>query len=496
MIRKTKKAPQVTPVDLEFQASIHNRFDIEVIDAKTGEIKQRAQAKNIICDGLWTYAANQQTWNQAIAFGTGTGTPTSTDTALFSYLGRKKSTVYKSELREAGVYAYTTSIQLADTEYVGQTLTEVGIMKESGGVLCTHAMLQDMNGNPITITKTNTDIVNIYATVFVHYNPLGYNGILFNPVADSGSTFRIIATAGYVPIGSILAGVVGSYNHSYVGTEHYYDVAFSESRVAATTGNSYKNIYDILTRTYGNSYIVGLKIPSKAIFPQGITITGEAIGTGDGQTVDFMTKFPGISNCTVKVDGIPVLVTVDEHVPFVTSAGNVTAPTPWRYLESTTTINGTRVWRYFSGQPSIEFSVSPGYRYIWRNPHHATLGIAKFLGGSQTYQRDGLSYYMSPDCENWVLIGINNSSAGVTVPVAYQNYEWIKVQNDTNETKTCHMLSNNFQWNRSSDYNIHFSTPPAAGAVITADYTTDVIAKDENHVFEFSASAQVGEYTE
>ena len=44
--------------------------------------------------------------------------------------------------------------------------------------------------------------------------------------------------------------------------------------------------------------------------------------------------------------------------------------------------------------------------------------------------------------------------------------------------------------------NIHFATPPAAGAVITADYHTPCIAKDENHVFDCSVTIQIGEYTE
>jgi hypothetical protein len=44
--------------------------------------------------------------------------------------------------------------------------------------------------------------------------------------------------------------------------------------------------------------------------------------------------------------------------------------------------------------------------------------------------------------------------------------------------------------------NIHFSVPPAEGAVITADYFTKTIAKDENHVFDMTVTIQPGEYTE
>jgi hypothetical protein len=43
---------------------------------------------------------------------------------------------------------------------------------------------------------------------------------------------------------------------------------------------------------------------------------------------------------------------------------------------------------------------------------------------------------------------------------------------------------------------VHFDTPPAAGAVITMDYDTDSVAKDENHVFDLTLTIQLGEYTE
>ena len=45
-------------------------------------------------------------------------------------------------------------------------------------------------------------------------------------------------------------------------------------------------------------------------------------------------------------------------------------------------------------------------------------------------------------------------------------------------------------------HNIVFTTPPAAGAVITCDYVPDCIAKDENHVFDLTLELSFGEYSE
>ena len=38
---------------LEVGSKIHNRFEIEVRDARTGEIKQRGQAENIILNRMY-----------------------------------------------------------------------------------------------------------------------------------------------------------------------------------------------------------------------------------------------------------------------------------------------------------------------------------------------------------------------------------------------------------------------------------------------------------
>jgi hypothetical protein len=47
-----------------------------------------------------------------------------------------------------------------------------------------------------------------------------------------------------------------------------------------------------------------------------------------------------------------------------------------------------------------------------------------------------------------------------------------------------------------NDYkNIIFDTAPANGAVITADYDCEVIAKDANHVFDFSFEITLAEKT-
>ena len=92
MIRGNKRpAPvsaeiaQNTKLDAQLNCDIHNRFDIEVVDAATGEVRQRAQAQNVICNQLWPRLLTPATYFNYIHYGIGTGTPAATDTSLFTF---------------------------------------------------------------------------------------------------------------------------------------------------------------------------------------------------------------------------------------------------------------------------------------------------------------------------------------------------------------------------------------------------------------------------
>ena len=61
-------------------------------------------------------------------------------------------------------------------EYVGETITEVGISYySSSNYLHTHALIKDSEGNPLSINKTELDVVVIYATVFITFETANTN---------------------------------------------------------------------------------------------------------------------------------------------------------------------------------------------------------------------------------------------------------------------------------------------------------------------------------
>ena len=130
------------------KVNLHNRFDIEIKDSRTGKVKQKAHAENIILNQAWEQILSADDWFDRIYYGTGTGTIAASRTELFTPLSNKValSPVYSGD-KNQNWYSLRQSITLLETEHVGSVLTEVGVGTAS--VLCTHALLKDMRKSSI-----------------------------------------------------------------------------------------------------------------------------------------------------------------------------------------------------------------------------------------------------------------------------------------------------------------------------------------------------------
>ena len=113
---------------IQERAVLHNRFDVKVVDAVSGKIKQTAVGFNVITNYYFNSRLTASPLSKTtdlfryIAVGTGTGTPAVTDTALFTHLTRKAVTTLET------VYEYPTSyttkqIKLEATECNGSTIS-------------------------------------------------------------------------------------------------------------------------------------------------------------------------------------------------------------------------------------------------------------------------------------------------------------------------------------------------------------------------------------
>jgi len=487
---------------------IHNRFDIEVIDAQTGRVKQKAFAENIVLDALWTRMLTPATYFNYIFFGTGTGTLSASRTSLFTHLGYKAvSTTVDAVNESEGWFSRRKQCQLLETEYVGSELSEVGIGYGTTSTnLVTHATLKDMNGNPITIEKTNLDIITIYATVFVHWETTAYSngGRVFAGMYNN-TIRKLLAgdyTVGYqfakvgFHHGSPKAWRESGYGHNYAEDGYLASATFTYSaankkistslRVPAASANVGGLRSVSILSTQGDAYNGATTwimdfgfVVGESWYPYS-SITGEAIGTGDGATKQFSTDFGFVlSGAKIYVDGVEQTsgVTVTTGKPVDNSKFN-------RFLEFIS--QSTNVDAQGAPMRESQYEWEANEYAIYQNPLYQNYGIYSF-----ELRNIGIS--VSQDLVNWTsLHTASDSYVTLTIPEAYRNYRYWKFISSTN-TRNYLRKCMNAVGNNIPSYNIVFDTAPANGAVITADYDCECIAKDANHVFDFSFEIVLGE---
>lgn len=280
-------------IEVKQNVRIHNRYDLELIDARSGIVKQTAQAENVACDA-WMNEPDYLyiNFNYQCRLGTGTGTPASTDTGLFRQaFGMTGGSVISTSI------SFPTSKQVksftfpATSSYVGK-LTEIGLFCQNR--ICSHAMLADAEGNPIVIEKTEFDILVVTATIYVtisssgKFIPQKTNNAFFRSLADSASSnvlsyLRLLshATAKTAGINNSVpaSGSHAHYNNSIKG------FIFPNKRL--NTGDSnigwVNGIYCGAPPLWGYGWI---KLPDEDIFPP-FEWKDLSIGTGDGETKEF-----------------------------------------------------------------------------------------------------------------------------------------------------------------------------------------------------------------
>lgn len=526
MIRGTKRELHKPPTkQFNVNASIHNRFDIEVIDSTSGQVKDKAYAENVICEQLWTRMFEGSSWNWAIQYGDGTGTPSSSDKSLFSYLGYITSTVHNMEYDyDNDVFVCTKKAVIDEVTAVGKTLTEVGIAySKTQDSLVTHAMLKDMNGNPVSLKKSDTDIFNIYATVFLHLNMpsehvrmLGsyrynktwreYGMLQYFVGLDGKRNMGLQFTVGTIPYTT--SATFKTITPTCDASAH--TVTYTADRLAATNWNmgglqTFMITYDPRYAWGGTPQMV-LDVDPEDGWYGSTPVIGESIGTGDGVTVDFATAFGFAKNAKVYVDGVEVHVEVD----YVNHALQSRSGT-YKGLAEYPILSYFRLLRLpeigygnrdgaMSTPPIVYFDnkFSPfqirEYPAVFENTTYKTHGVKQISGR-------GLSIWVSNDLKNWVTIVDNRSDSKIntSVPEEYQHYRYwaymCYVNNQITYTQRSIEAVTNVDL-ASITKNLHLSEAPAEGAVITADYDAVCVAKDENHVFDLSIVFKFNEYTE
>ncbi len=275
--------------------SLHNRFDI----VKNGEWV--GFAENIVLNAMYSRLCNFSTHFVNIHFGTGAGTPTPDRTSLFSHLGTKAA-VDEEIIKALPTSRYTRKITLNPEEYVGSTITEVGIAYGSViSNLITHAMIKDSEGNPLSISKTDLDVIVIYATVFISL--AGETGVSYLP-AHNNPLINYL-TGGSVPGNSISVG------------ESYADTVLKVNAPLAT--NTPSPVVDVANKKRTASTRFGVSQANKPLTETGIDwgvrlnmfqkyadhqVTAEVLGAWSESNKTFTLKGRRNSNIEILADGV------------------------------------------------------------------------------------------------------------------------------------------------------------------------------------------------
>jgi len=285
---------------------IHNRFDIFKNNI------QVAYAENIILNKMWTVLCAGSPPFYAIQYGDGTGTLDASRTTLFHYIGYKFQTTLVDRTYANPTSLLRKSIELGVTEANGITITEVGISNTDVTTsLVTHAMLRDMNGNPISILKTEVDILTIYATLYATIDDThptlnmlsaNRNGLIRQILGEGGTDAVVVAgqcgVAKQYPLG-LLSASLGSTSIAGTWTA---DVANKRRTLATPKFNVNDGNGDI--QEFKFAEIARLVLPASGIYA-GLDLSGVSVGSGNGIIEDFVLPSRNVrqSSVVVKVDG-------------------------------------------------------------------------------------------------------------------------------------------------------------------------------------------------
>lgn len=302
-------------MDVKMGAKLHNRFDIEVKDIRTGEIVQKGYAENIVLDSMYAKLTEMgySKWWQAIHYGRGTGTLEPTRTSLFSKIGYINKTEVEKIYNTPPLASYSKcKIAITPSTAVGEIITEVGLGTDN--TIYTHALIKDAEGNLLSIgPKTATQEITIYATVFAELTmPDGMalnttyneNLLLETLLGNKGGFNDYSNTRVYADKSPLIVDAYNRTNQLGSNVNRQWvktgDRKISSQRIRFETSNGNGKIWSMLiggsdpkssTPNWGRYFQI---LFPNSMWP-GYKFTGKDIGIGDGTKTKFILPWSDIN---------------------------------------------------------------------------------------------------------------------------------------------------------------------------------------------------------
>lgn len=506
---------------IEQNISMHNKFKLELRDAKTGKLKQEAYAYNLITDAFFAdftdminhnNRANLATCINYICLGSGTGTLDPARTDMFNKLGYYGNSTYETGPEAKDTYV-TKKIVLSETTLANTTITEVGLWgydtDPSYNQLHTHALIEDSEGNPISVQKGENDILTVYSTFYVScadgdgWKFIDKNGVYRLLIGSDlwwayNHTLYVggIRTAGNEDCeSSIYNNLVTPGESSITRENNNRTLKFVYNRIAAGSGNADSGINEIGFNIECDDHIyptARLTFPVAGVW-EGTTLTGETIGTGDGVETNFNFRFDEfkLGTETIYVDGTPQTRDVDYTVKSSFKLGANTL----RYTDLSLSDMDMHLALKSIAFQQANFKNAPnGLDSDLIADYGQAIEFSEiyFNNRGGYYEIFYIKVYGSDDASNWTELlnkQVGESGSGGDYIYTHQfpggaasyRYWKIIIGGADSSGADCEGLAL-----YSEKSNIKFTTPPTNGAVITADYDVYCIPKDENHVLDLT----------
>ena len=537
-----------------FKTDITTNYNVKLIDDKSGTVKKEVNTHNVFCTNFWKPTIDY--WHRAsgrfafqIHVGSGTGTPSESDTALFNALWRVDATESYEIINSTTLRATAVSEFPATSSYVG-TVTELAVLHELSGyyktiLQFTHALLQDAEGNPITIEKTDTDKLIVTATLTFQFSvaspwtiwPLpDWVGRATMKQGDSSTDHRTFAQLwqdmyfclgvqpeiclkyGYMKNSSGDSGGVKGYYYPAALPDTCYEfvkgslaqatktVTFANTRMTTDFGAN-RPVYFNFVCIPGYCYA---KLPNASVFPS-YTIEDISIGVGDGTTTDFnnpLNFFPKNAE-TIYKNGTALVRGTDytiDNCPNFDMLPELTDAEDWTFLSGIHSVRSNfqlfqRCLKYHSSfYQGYDDSHYTGFTrdnpliIDMNTPHKVnTFHFPKWVSAGTIT----LSY--SDDAEIWTqacsfshVYNTENLEEFTTITARYWKIETTATGwSDYYVNNRADLLANEMFLGFVGDQYIRFTTAPAAGDVITMDVTMDRPFKNGNYVIDCSAEMTV-----
>lgn len=479
------------------KVNVHNRFEFVRRDAKTGKVLGEYVAENIILNSFWPrfLSGNNATILSYIHFGSGVVTPQATDTTLTMFVAARTANtvnVDRSLYETTGVASVKKTIRLEDTEYVGITIGEVGFgYGNTAASLMTKALIKDSNGNILTINKNAGEVLDIYATFFVHVpDNMRDNTVAFIPTCECPFVNGMLCISAwpnsFTPLWIEHEVLTITSGAQYTPTSVSYSVA--EKKMTHTLGNivaaNANNGIGYRGLNFGG---ISIKIPNANLTQP--AIIKEVIATGDGTTTLFNPAFGNIrsdSAFAVYVDDVEVSATVLKDIPKPQLEIG-------RMLPSIHRSGHTDFW--FMGYGST------GNNWAYAGGELDTYMVFENIFYNRGLDSITLSYldFYSADSPDgpWTYVAGNENYAGTihVIPEAHKYKRYWKIHDrglNNVYSRVISLKSSAFALEKL----INIETPPPIGSVITCSYTPDRIAKTDQHVINnIVLSITFNEYT-